>query len=249
MACVAKRVLPLTSASTGLVASLLTRDACVRRSSRLYEMKENKRYNRIELKTDHFYINDYGTKGIGKNTIYGFIKCKLTHAEKFSVIIPDQIYFEWNGSLRWLQPFIFLPCRLADLGDDVICDINFDISCGYTSRARFKSSDLIRCYDDGSQLFKCELLMPDEAGEYAIGLAEKDDSWNIRIELFHHTTYDTKQLILDSNKLLGSKWNIQGNKELKNSEHVYFTPLHEIKVNNDLERITIGRFQARCRLF
>ena len=203
-------------------------------------MKENKRYNRLESKTDHFYINDYGTNGLAKNTIYGYIKCKLVHAERFSVIIPDQIYFNWNGCLRWLQPFIFLPCRLANFGDDVLCDIHFDISCGYTSRARFKSSDFIRSLDDGSQLFKCELLMPDDAGEHAIGKAGKDADWNISVELFHHTKPEVKQLIIDSGKLLGSKWNIQGSSELKNSEHVYFTPLHEIKVNNDLEKIAMS---------
>jgi hypothetical protein len=203
-------------------------------------MKENRRYNRMESKTDHFYINDYGTMGLSKNTIYGYIKCKLVHAENFSVIIPDQVYFNWNGSLRWLQPFIFLPCRLANFDDYTLCDILFDISCGYTSRARFKSSDFIRSFDDGSQLFKCELLMPDDAGEYAIGIAEKDANWNFSVELFHHTKPEIIQLITDSEKLLGSKWNIQGSRELKNSEHVYFTPLHEIKVNNDLERIAMS---------
>lgn len=210
-------------------------------------MKENRRYNRLESKIDHFYMNDYGSRGLAENAIYGYIKCKLVHAEEFSVIIPDQVYFNWNGSLRWLQPFIFLPCRLASFDGDVLCDINFDISCGYTSRARFKSSDFIRSFDDGSQLFKCELLMPDDAGEYAIGKAEKDENWNINVELFHHTKPEIIKLINDSEKLLGSKWNIQGSNELEKSEHVYFTPLHEIKVNNDLERIAMSH-EAKINL-
>lgn len=203
-------------------------------------MKENKRYNRIESKTDHLYINNYGSKGLATNTIDGYIKCKLAHAKGLSVIIPDQIYFNWNGNLRWLQPFIFLPCKLAKFDNEVLCDLNFDISCGYTSRARFKSTDFIRDFDDGSQLFKCELLMPDDAGEHAIGKSEIDSDWNIEVELFHHTKPDIKQLIINSGKLLGSKWNIQGSRELEKSEHVYFTPLHEIKVNNDLQRIAMS---------
>ncbi len=102
------------------------------------------------------------------------------------------------------------------------------------------ASDFLRNYDDGSQLYKCELLVPDDAGEYAIGKAEVDDMWNIKLELFHHTNPDVKKLILESGKLLGSKWNIQGNNELKNSEHIYFTPLHEIRMDQDLEKIAMS---------
>lgn len=203
-------------------------------------MKENKRYNRIESEFDHYYLNDYGSKGLGEHTIYGFIKCKLVHAENLSVIIPDQVYFNWDGSLRWIQPFMFLPCRLFNFDDDIICDLNFDISFGFTSRARFKSSDFIRSYDDGSQLYRCEFLVPENAGEHVIGSADIDAEYNIRLEIFHHTKPDIKKLILESSKLLGSKWNIQGSQELKKSEHVYFTPLHEIKMDRDLEKIAMS---------
>lgn len=68
-----------------------------------------------------------------------------------------------------------------------------------------------------------------------------DEKWNIQIELFHHTKPEIKKLILASEKLLGSKWNIQGSSELKTSEHVYFTPLHEVTVNRDLEKIAMSR--------
>ena len=203
-------------------------------------MKENKRYNRLESQNNHYYYNNYGLKGFGQKTISGYIKCKLVHTDGFSVIIPDQVYFNWNDSLYWIQPFTFLPCRLADFGDDILCDIYFDISSGYTSKARFMASDFLRSYDDGSQLYKCELLVPDNAEEYAIEKAEIDEAWNLKLELFHHTNPDIKKLILESGKLLGSKWNIQGSNELKNSEHIYFTPLHEIKMDQDLEKIAMS---------
>lgn len=203
-------------------------------------MKENKRYNRIESKTDHFYLNDYGIKGVGAFTIYGYIKCKLVHAENLSLIIPDQVYFNWNNDFRWIQPYIFLPCFLGKFDEDVICDIHFDISFGHTIKARFRSTDFIRSYNDGSQLYKCELSVPEDVGDHCIGRAKMDDQWNIQVELFHHTKPEIKKIILASEKLLGSKWNIQGSSELKTSEHVYFTPLHEVKVNRDLEKIAMS---------
>lgn len=204
-------------------------------------MRENKRYNRFEFNSYHLYINDYGWEGLAANTIFGYIKCKLVHTENSSVIIPDQIYFNWGGSLRWLQPFIFFPCRLSKFEGNICCSILFDISFGYLSKAIFKNSDYVRSFEDGSQLFRCELLMPDDAGEYAIGKAGKDANWNIKIELFHHTKPDAKQAIIESGKFIGSKWNVQGSNEIEKSDHVYFTPLHEIKTNEDLERIAMSQ--------
>ena len=203
-------------------------------------MKENKKYNRLESNTDHFYLNDYGYKGLGNHKIFGYIKCKLAHASQFSVIIPDQVYFNWGGELCWIQPYNFLPCRLFNFEEYIQCDVSFDISFGYSVNARFKDSDLIKNYEDGSQLFSCELTVPEDIGDYSIGRAEIDSERNVYIELFHHTKPEIKELILQSKKLLGSKWNIQGSKELKNSEYVYFTPLHEIKVNNDLEKVAMS---------
>jgi hypothetical protein len=210
-------------------------------------MIKNKRYNRLESESDHIYLNDYGSKGLGQKVIYGYIKCKLVHANNFSVIIPDQIYFSWEDSIRWIQPYIFLPCKLFNFDDEIICDISFDISFGYSVKARFKASDLLKDYEDGSQLYKCELLVPDEIGDYAIGNATIDQNWEVALELFHHTQPKIKDLILSSKHLLGSKWNIQGTSELSNSEHVYFTSLHEIKMNRDLEKIAMSH-EAEIKL-
>lgn len=203
-------------------------------------MKINKRYNRIEFERSHFYLNNYGEKGCGGIIIYGYIKCKLVHAAFSSVILPDQVYFKWDNDYRWIQPYTFLPCLLVRLDDDIYCDIFFDISFGYTVKARFKADDLLRNYSDGSQLYKCELSVPEDVGEHAIGRAEINNKYDVFIELFHHTKSDTKATIIASSKLIGSKKNIQGTKELKNSEHVYLTPLHEIRVGNDLERIAMS---------
>ncbi len=208
---------------------------------------ENKRYNRIETTHDHFYLNEYGVKGIGSNEIFGYIKCKLAHTENASVIIPDQIFFDWDGQLRWVQPFNFMPCILAKEKGYIVCDVFFDISCGYAARARFFDSDFVRNYDDGSQLYRCKLLVPDDIGAHAIGVAVQREGFEIALQIFHHTKPETAVLIQQSEVLLGSHWNIQGNKELNDSDHVYFTPLHELKVNNDLEKVAMSN-EARITL-
>lgn len=208
---------------------------------------ENKRYNRVETTHDHFYLNDYGWKGVGSNEIFGYIKCKLAHTENASVIIPDQVYFNWDGQLRWIQSFNFMPCFLIKAEDYIVCDVFFDISCGYAVRARFFDSDFIRNFDDGSQLYKCKLLVPDDVGDHAIGVAVQREGFAFSVQLFHHTRLETVELIKQSGVLLGSRWNIQGNKELEDSDHVYFTPLHELKVNNDLEKVAMSG-EARIRL-
>ena len=201
---------------------------------------ENKRYNRVETSHDHFYLNDYGWKGLGSNTICGYIKCKLAHTENASVIIPDQIYFDWDGCFRWIQPFNFMPCLLRMNEGLIVCDVFFDISCGYAVKACFSDRDFVRNFDDGSQLYKCELLVPDDVGAYAVGLASQSDGFNLAVQLFHHTKPEIVELINESGVLIGSRWNIQGNKEIKNSDHVYFTPLHELMVNNDLEKVAMS---------
>lgn len=201
---------------------------------------ENKRYNRIETTNDHFYSNDFGTKGVGNVSVPGYIKCRLAHADGYSVIVPDQAYFEFDDGWRWLQPFAFFPCVLAKFDDDILCDLRFDISSGYMVRARLRESGYVRSFEDGSQLYRCEMLVPDGISDYCIGKAEVLPDQGFLIELFHHTTDLIVKLILESQKLIGSKWNIQGNTPLAKSEHVYFTPLHEIKTNSDLERIAMS---------
>ncbi len=208
---------------------------------------ENKRYNRIETKNDHFYLNDYGGKGIGDYTIYGYIKCKLAHTQNASTIVPDQVYFNWDGTLRWIQPFNFMPSILHKDDNLITCDVFSDISCGYAVRARFNNKGHIRCFKDGSQLFECELQVPSNVGAHAIGEAVLDDNFNIKVRLYHHTRLETTGLIKQSRYLRGSSWNIQGNKEIEHSDHVYFTPLHELKVNNDLEKVAMSK-EARITL-
>ena len=197
--------------------------------------------------TDHIYNNEYGRNGQGKHQIYGYIKCKLAHTDNASVIIPDQVFFNWGGGMKWIQPFNFMPCVLAKHEELVMCDVYFDISCGYVAKAHFCNSDFVRDFDDGSQLFKCILLVPEDVGDHAIGDAKLEDGYGIRVQLFHHTKLETAQLINDSKTLLGSKLNVQGNKEIAHSDHVYFTPLHELKVNNDLEKVAMSN-EAKIKL-
>lgn len=60
---------------------------------------------------------------------------------------------------------------------------------------------------------------------------------NDRIKLFHHTSSDNAPLIRKSSKLKGSKWNLQGTEELKDTHFIYFTDLEVIQDAFDLFEI------------
>ena len=79
---------------------------CIQKYKR--QPKENHRFNRLEIGSKHFYLEQFGTKLPEHNFYDGFIKCKLAHSTQGSVIIPDQIYLK-GKFLLWIQPLAFSP--------------------------------------------------------------------------------------------------------------------------------------------
>lgn len=59
------------------------------------------------------------------------------------------------------------------------------------------------------------------------------------LKLFHHTTSQGKSLVLKSDILKPSRWNIQGTKCLTNVYYSYFTCLDKIKSKTDLQQIAM----------
>lgn len=200
--------------------------------------KKNKHFNRIEYFDRHEYQRLFEERISGASEWDGFIKCKLLHAEGFSIIVPDQIYFQ-KERLFWIQPLFFSPNLIFFTDEDSICTIYVDISFGRILRIRFNSSDFIRRFDDKSELFQCKFLGPPDIREYSTGEAYLDENNTPFLKLFHHTVKDAVEGIKTSGHFRLSKWNIRGNKELTNVGFVYFTSLDKIKFKEDLVEIAM----------
>ena len=201
-------------------------------------MTENRRFNRCESAIEHYYYDEYGTKGVGDTEYAGWVKCRLLHGHGYSLIVPDQLYLEHNG-LRWIQPLAFGPNMLMKLSDtEVVCNLNVDVSCGHRLDVRFFNRDHVADLTDGSQLFRCRIKGVADLPSFATGDARWGSAGRPYLRLFHHTTGSTVPLILNSGHFRTGAWNIQGSsKQLKNVAYAYFTPLDAIRTDGDLKRI------------
>ena len=202
--------------------------------------KLNKRFNRLETESEHIYCTDYGLEPFEDFKFAGWIKCRLIHGQGYSLIAPDQIYFN-DESLKWIQPIAFAPCVLSLISESNIhCVVHVDISCGYTIKIEFHANDFVRDLADGSQLFRCEISGVQDLYEFATGDAEWNSDGVPYLRLFHHTTKETCPKILDSGVFRTGPYNIQGTtKRLKNVAYGYFTPLNEIRFSEDLKMIAM----------
>jgi hypothetical protein len=205
------------------------------------EKKLNKKYNRYELNKIHIYINDRGSKGIGKIKYEGYLKCKLVHNDEFSIIVPDLVFVNNKlDNILWFQVFSFMPNQLYKFEEDEMFGrLHVDISCQHTLQIEFNSKDKISNLKDDSVLYKCTILGPNNLKSYSTG-SGKFLNQIPYIYLYHHTSEDAKKSILESNKLNSSKWNFQGTRTLKNYNFVYFTSIDKIITNQDLQTIAMS---------
>src|SRR5215470_16551776 len=126
---------------------------------------ENRRFNRVEIpgadsaysliSGEHLYYGYKGFRGLGEVEYKGLVKCKLAHGTAYSILIPDFIFLGEDGR-RWIQPLAFFAPMLAKLdGDDFECSMGVDVSCGHTLRLRFRNTDFVQKFSDGSELYRC----------------------------------------------------------------------------------------------
>lgn len=202
--------------------------------------KVNMRLNRVECNNRHIYFTDFGIEPIQDHEHFGYVKCKLIHARWGSVILPDQLYLG-NDAAQWIQPLSFTPPQLAKIDDnDIRVSFYVDISCGNTVRVDFNHTDLVRKGGDGSEFFTCRIKGISKIDKFSTGTSRLNGHGVPEIFLYHHTSEATKPLIENSGYFLGSKWNIQGNKELANVSYVYFTCIDKISTHEDLKQIAMA---------
>ena len=201
---------------------------------------KNYQYNRTESEGSHEYLTEFdGIRTFEKYKSNGFIKCKLFHGNGFSVIIPDQIYIG-NEEVRWIQPLFFGANLISKTDEYIECKLWVDISFGACLEITFRNSDHVNTLCDGSELYKCKILGPEDLIKYSTGIARWNEDGVPQIQLFHHTKEETKLKILESGYFLPSSWNIQGNKKLSNIKYVYFACLDKIQYEEDLRQIAMA---------
>lgn len=194
----------------------------------------NRKFNRWERANAHDYHSDFGTATRGEHLHEGMIKCKLLHRHSGSIIVPDFIFI--SGGAEWIQPLAFYPCVLVKDDNDIEARLFIDISGGQQLEVHFRSSGFKARLEDGSELFACSIMGPEDLAEHATGSAEFR-AHRPFLKLFHHTSENAKNGIVAGKSFWASSWNIQGTKKLSNVGYVYLTPLDRIKFKQDLERI------------
>lgn len=180
----------------------------------------------------------------------GIIKLRLAHGRRGSIIIPDMV-FARDGGWYYYLPSFFGPPHLAfnvpnELGGASEHTMQFSADFAaptHISAARVMigigSAGLLRQCPDGAQIYECEIIHNGPLRHNASGrcLLIGDEFW---ISAYHHTTPETAKLIHQSGHFLGSNWNIQGTRRLKNVCYPYFTTLAKIRSDADLERIAMS---------
>jgi hypothetical protein len=202
--------------------------------------KKNLRFNRIEHKGRHQYLHEFrDARDVEQYEFSGFIKCRLVHHKYYSVIIPDQIYIDFAGEVKWIQPLYFLPHIISFFDDTGICELIIDISHGVALRITFSNFDLKSHLKDGSIFYSCKIKGPRHLYNYTTGLASIVNNTPY-LKLYHHTTRAAGEAIEKSKEYWSSNWNIQGTKKSTNIAYLYLTSLPKIDCIDDLEEIAMS---------
>jgi len=199
----------------------------------------NPKYNRYETPTSHRYNQGYynGATFKREKEHKARVKCKLLHSNGFSVIVPEFIIMETG----WIQPLHILAPRLFKGEDEIICDINADISGEQSLQIRISSQGFLTAFDDGSQLFECSISGPEDLEQYCGGAYKEIDS-RILFKMYHHTGKEGAKGIRTSKQLWASEWNYRGTeKKCINFNHIYFTHIPELKYDNDLSTVAMSK--------
>lgn len=177
--------------------------------------------------------------GAGDDVVEALLKVKLAHAEGTTLLVPDLIAADLNG-WHWFAPKFFTACWLQFAGQFGVAAIGVDFSeAGPRVLVKFASTQFVRRYEDGAQLYRCFVCGARAAAlmAQAAGRCEVSEAHDILLTLHHHTTDAAASAIAQSRHFRGSAWNIQGTRKLRNVEFAYFTSLPRITHDLHLQRI------------
>lgn len=202
-------------------------------------MQKNLRFNRLERKGKHRYLDDLPRRKPGTYKYQGFVKCKLVHHEHYSTIIPDQLLLHAGNRLFWIQPLYFRASMISFVEQSGECHLYVDISHGAKVRVRFAGEGVVTRFPDGAILYRCEMQAIPGLFAYATGEARLRNE-ELQLKLFHHTTGKAARSIEASGEFWTSAWNIQGTKKHADRAFLYLTPLDRIRNVADLQEIAMA---------
>lgn len=185
----------------------------------------------------------------------GYIKVRLGHSAIGSVIVPDQLVISQAG-WRFYQPSFFGPCKITFNLEPSLHLASFSMDVGGPQASNLarvvvtlRSDEVVRRYEDGSQVFRCLVEGPRSIQKHAAGRCSETNEGEITLQLFHHTDPDAYRKIRESSELWSSPWNLAGVRKLKNIAYCYLTSLPKVRNEADLSRIAMAsegsiRFQT-----
>lgn len=201
----------------------------------------NYRFNRWESQQGHHYVADFlPPVPVNGHTYNGFVKVRLIHGRGVSVIQPDALFIARENDLAWFQALFFTAnyCARFDVGCGA--EMYIDFSFGYRARVLFEQQGFIRAYEDGSQLFKAQIIGPQRFMRHATGTARFVDGHRIILDVYHHTKPETVPVIMESGHVRPSQRNIVGDRVVRNWAYGYVTSLDAITTTEDLAMIAMA---------
>lgn len=172
--------------------------------------------------------------------VEGLIKLKLIHAQGFSLLLPELLVADIDGC-KWYQPKFFTACLLHYHDGFAVGNLWIDLSEEPPRLSiQFTSGQLVHKFEDGSHLYSCFISGAPDLAAIATGTCTIGDDNDLRLDLFHHTTPESRKAIEESGHFRSSSWNVQGTKKLENIGYVYFTSLQVIQTERDLQRIAMA---------
>jgi len=175
----------------------------------------------------------------GRPTYEGLIKVKLAHARGASVLLPDLIALDLGRPFCY-QPKFFTASLMSFLGEGAYAQFGLDTDTGAPLTVGFTRDQLVRHCLDGAQIYRCRVAGPENLRKFAAGTCAISDNGEVTLDLFHHTAPATVDKIKHCGYFIGSKWNIQGTRELSNVAYAYFTSLPAIRCDEDLQHIAMA---------
>jgi len=175
----------------------------------------------------------------------GLIKFRLAHSLGRSYLVPEVLLSV--AATRYFLPSFFGPPVFAfdvEPGQHVL-QFSMDAGPPRVREAarlviRVRSSDRVKSYPDGAQLYRCSFEGPPAIVRYASGLARPLGDGDLALRLFHHTTAVNAESIRATQELWSSPWNLAGTGRLVNVAYTYLTSLPNILSEEDLRRIAMA---------
>ena len=174
------------------------------------------------------------------------LKLRLGHGANGSVIVPEQLFIEQNGWWFYQTSFFGPPLIGFDVEPGLhVARFNLDVGGPRAKEAMrivatIRSDELIRCYVDGAQLYRCVIDGPSSFADRPSGSARLLPNDDFALELFHITNASAATGITESAEIWSSAWNLQGTRKLTNVAYVYLTSLSAIHDDEDLRRIAMA---------